>query len=340
MSHPIVHTNRKIAITILALSPILICIVLLVSMLFGTKTIAHTTVLEAFFDFDPDNADHQIITYSRFSRAIGSFLIGAFLAISGSLMQGMTRNYLASPSIMGVTAGSGFAITICIIFFPNSGSFSLIIYSLIGSLLGVLIVFGLASVIANGFHPVRLAIIGTIIGTFLSSFSSALAIYYKVTQQVSFWYNARLHQLDPTLIKMSIPFGIVGVCIAIYISKSITIISLGEEMAVGLGEKTFMTKMFAIIAVAILTGISVALAGEIAFIGLIIPHMTRFLIGSDYRFVIPVSGVLGGLFLTLADVGSRFLNHPFETPISVITSLIGVPFFLFLIKKRGGKGYA
>lgn len=335
-----VTANRKRAITILLLAPIFICLVILLSMLFGTKQIPYTTILESFIHFDKDNADHHIITYSRFPRAIGSFLIGMFLAISGSLMQGMTRNYLASPSIMGVTAGSGFVITICIVFFPNSGSFSLILYSLIGSFLGVVIVFGLASVISNGFHPVRLAIIGTIIGTFLSSLASALAIYFKVTQQVSFWYNARLHQLDPTLITLSIPFAIIGVGLAILVSKSVTIISLGEEVAVGLGEKTFKTKVLVIIAVSILTGISVALAGGIAFVGLIIPHITRFFIGSDYRLIVPVSGVLGGLFLTLADVGSRFLNYPFETPISVVTSIIGVPFFLYLIKKKGGKRYA
>lgn len=340
MKHTSITANKKRAITILLLSPIFICLVILISMLLGTKQIPYSTILDSFIHFDQDNADHHIITYSRFPRAIGAFLIGVFLAIAGSLMQGMTRNYLASPSIMGVTAGSGFIITICIVFFPGSGSFSLIIYSLIGSLLGVIIVFGLASVISNGFHPVRLAIIGTIIGTFLSSLSSALAIYFKVTQQVSFWYNARLHQLDPALIKLSIPFAIIGIGLAILVSKSVTIISLGEEIAVGLGEKTFKAKILVIISVSILTGISVALAGGIAFVGLMIPHITRYLIGSDYRLIVPVSGVLGGLFLTLADVGSRFLNYPFETPISVVTSIIGVPFFLYLIKKKGGKRYA
>lgn len=334
------RTNRRKSICIFFISPFFICLAILLSILLGTKSISPITVFDAFVSFDHENVDHHIITYSRLPRAVGSFLIGAFLAISGSLMQGMTRNYLASPSIMGVTAGSGFIITICIIFFPESGGFSLIVYSLIGSLFGIILVFGFASMIANGFYPVRLAIIGTIIGTFLNSFASALAIYFNVTQHVSFWFNARLHQLDPTIILFSIPFGIIGICLAIYISKSLTILSLGDEVAVGLGEKTRKIKILVILSVAILTGISVAIAGGVAFVGLIIPHVTRLIIGGDYRYIIPVSGILGGLFLICADVGSRLMNYPFETPISVVTSIIGVPFFLYLIKKNGGKQYA
>jgi iron complex transport system permease protein len=127
---------------------------------------------------------------------------------------------------------------------------------------------------------------------------------------------------------------------ALYISKSLTILSLGEEVSVSLGQKTVLVKALAMASTVILTGISVALAGNIGFVGLIIPHITRFLIGIDYRWVIPCAGVLGGIFLALSDILSRFLNYPFETPIGVVTSLIGVPFFLYLIYKRGGGTYA
>jgi len=153
---------------------------------------------------------------------------------------------------------------------------------------------------------------------------------------VSFWYNARLHQMDPGLIKLAVPFALVGIALALMISRSITILSLGEEVSVGLGQRTKLVKAMAVASVVLLTGISVALAGNIGFVGLIIPHITRFLVGADYRWIIPCAGVLGAVFLALADILSRFLNYPFETPVGVVTSLIGVPFFLYLIYKRGG----
>ncbi|MBD1382819.1 FecCD family ABC transporter permease [Metabacillus arenae] len=325
---------------ILWLSPLVIVFTILSSILYGAKDIGWSTVWGAFFHFDSGNVDHQIVMYSRLPRVIGAILIGAFLAISGAIMQGMTRNYLASPSIMGVSDGSVLAITFCMIFIPNASSLDMIIYSLIGSAIAVGIVFGFASLLPNGMSPVRMAIIGTIIGTFLSSISAAMATYYQVSQNISFWYNARLHQMDPNLIKLAFPFALVGVAMALFISRSVTILSLGNEISVSLGQRTVLIKVVATTSVVILTGISVALAGNIGFVGLIIPHITRFLVGFDYRWIIPCSGVLGAIFLALSDIFSRFLNYPFETPIGVVTALIGVPFFLYLIRKRGGLKHA
>ncbi|MCE5170763.1 iron ABC transporter permease [Paenibacillus profundus] len=317
-------------------SPFLIVLTILLSVLYGAKNIEASTIRDALFHFDPGNVNHQIIMHSRFPRAVGALLIGAFLAISGALMQGMTRNYLASPSIMGVTDGSAFAITLCMVFMPNSSSMDMIMFSFMGSALSIVIVFGLATLLPGGLSPVRMAILGTIIGTFLSSVSAALSTYFQVSQNISFWFNARLHQLDPGLIKLALPFAVVGILMAIWISKSISVLSLGEEIAVNLGQKTKLIKFMATLSVVILTGISVALAGKIGFVGLIVPHIARFLTGVDYKKIIPCAGVIGGIFLGLCDVLSRFVNYPFEMPIGVVTSILGVPFFLYLIRTRGG----
>lgn len=322
---------------LLGLSPAAIAAALVLSICCGAKTIALDAVRDAFFHFDPGNVNHQIVLHSRLPRAVGALLIGAFLAVSGALMQGMTRNYLASPSIMGVADGSVFVITLCMVFRPESTGLDMIGASLIGSLIGVSIVFGLARLMPNGLSPVKLAILGTIIGTFLSGAAAALAAYFQVSQNISFWYNARLHQIDPALLRLAIPFAVVGLALALALSKSVTVLSLGEEVAVGLGNRAQLVKALTLTAVVLLTGISVALVGNIGFVGLIVPHMTRYVIGSaDYRWIVPCAGVLGGLFLALADVASRFLNAPFETPIGVVTALVGVPFFLYLIRKRGG----
>ncbi|SDC90332.1 iron complex transport system permease protein [Paenibacillus sp. UNCCL117] len=321
-------------------SPLWIALTILLSILYGAKDIDADTIWAALFQFDPGDVNHQIVRVSRLPRVIGALLIGAFLAISGALMQGMTRNYLASPSIMGVSDGAAFAITLCLVFLPGSTTMEKIAFSLIGSAVGVALVFGMASLMPRGMTPVRMAIIGTIIGTFLNSASAALAGYFQVSQSFSFWFNARLHQMDPELIRFSIPFAIVGILIALWISNSITVLSLGDDVAKGLGQRTVLVKAAAMGAVVILTGIAVAIAGKIAFVGLIIPHITRFLVGLEYKRIIPCAAILGGVFLALSDVLSRFLNYPFETPIGVVTAVFGVPFFLYLIHKKGGGRHA
>lgn len=331
-----IKKQTSVASFILLVSPILALILMVLSIRYGTKSISTYTIIEAIMHFDSNQIDHQIIWTSRIPRAIGALLIGACLAVSGALMQGMTRNYLASPSIMGVSDGSVLVITLLMIFLPNAGSITMIISSLIGSALGAIIVFSLAWLLPGGLSPIRMAVLGTIIGTFLGGVSQALSTYFQVSQNISFWYNARLHQMDPHLIKLAIPFIIVGLVMAFCLSRSITILSLGDEISVGLGQKTELVKGLSLFAVVILTGISVALAGKIAFIGLIIPHITRLIVGQDYKWIIPCSAVLGGLFLPFCDIISRFINFPFETPVGVVTALFGVPYFLYLIKTRGG----
>lgn len=218
----------------------------------------------------------------------------------------------------------------------NISSMSMIVYSLIGSAFGAFLVFGMARLLPGGMSPITLAVLGTIIGTFLSAVSQALSTYFQVSQNISFWYNARLHQMDPTIIKLAIPFAIVGLAIALVVARWITVLSFGDELATGLGVNIYMIKALTMLSVILLTGISVAIAGKIAFIGLIIPHITRFIVGQDYRRIIPYGALIGALFLAWCDLISRFVNYPFETPVGVVTALIGVPYFLYLIKTKGG----
>ncbi|MFA2564247.1 FecCD family ABC transporter permease [Bacillus wiedmannii] len=332
--------TNAVPVTILCIAPILILFTVIFSILYGAKSIDAEIVWSALFHFDSSDVNHNIIITSRLPRVVAALLVGAFLAISGALMQGMTRNYLASPSIMGVTDGAAFVITLCMIFLPGMSSIGMVLCSMIGSALGAGIVFGFGSLLQNGLSPVRLAIIGTVIGTFLSSVSAAMASYFQISQNVSFWFNAKLDQVDPNIIKITIPFGIIGIILALLISKSITILSLGEEVSINLGQRTKLVKAMAILSVIFLTGTAVALVGKVGFVGLIIPHITRFIIGVDYKWILPCAGVIGGVFLALCDVLSRFVNYPFETPIGVVTSLIGIPFFLYLIRTRGGERHA
>ncbi|MCZ8519586.1 MULTISPECIES: FecCD family ABC transporter permease [Paenibacillus] len=324
---------------ILAAALPVLLLTMLLSVMYGAKSMEAGRIAEAFLHFDAASVDHQIIMHSRLPRVIGALLVGAFLAVSGALMQGITRNDLASPSIMGITDGSAFAVTVCMVAMPYASSMGMILASFAGSLLSIAMVFGMASLLPGGMSPVRLAILGTLTGTFLSSAASAIAMYFQVSQNISFWYNARLHLMDPKLIVLAVPFAAAGLLIALGISKSITISALGDEMAVSLGQNTVRIKLLATLSVILLTGVSVAIGGRIGFVGLIIPHLTRFLTGLDYRHILPCSAVIGGVFLALCDVLSRFLNYPYEMPIGVVTAIIGVPYFLYLIRTRGGKSH-
>ncbi|MGM9945680.1 MAG: FecCD family ABC transporter permease [Lysinibacillus sp.] len=334
------NQSTKIPYLIFATAPVLILLITVISIMYGTKDISIVTVWDAIFHFDEGNVDHQIVRTGRVPRALAVLVVGGFLAVAGAVMQGITRNYLASPSLMGVNDGSAFVITLAIIFFPGLPNYQMILLSMVGSVLGAGLVFGFGSLIKNGLSPVRLAIIGTVIGTFLSSIASAIAMYYQVSQTVAVWYNTKVQSVDPAMLALSIPFGLVGIALAIMSARAITITSLGEDIAIGLGQKTKAVRFLSMFSVVLLTGTAVALVGKIAFVGLVIPHVVRFLVGEDYRFIIPCSLLVGAFFLSLCDLISRYVNFPFETPIGVITAIIGVPFFLYLIRTRGGEKHA
>jgi iron complex transport system permease protein len=250
-------------------------------------------------------------------------------------MQGMTRNPLASPSIMGVTAGSSFLIAIAFAIFPAISYTGLIAFSFLGAALGTILVFGISSLSKGGITPVKLALAGSAITSLLSSLSTAIGIRFNVSKDISYWYAGGVSAVQMEQLIYVAPFVLAGLILAIILSRSISILSLGEDIAKGLGQNTGAIKFLGTITVLFLTGAAVSIAGMIGFVGLVIPHIARFLVGVDYRWIIPCSAVLGGLLLLVADIASRLLNAPFETPVGAVTAIIGVPFFLYLARKEG-----
>ncbi|MFZ4453064.1 FecCD family ABC transporter permease [Salibacterium aidingense] len=323
------------AVLILVLGTAVLVLGLGLSISFGAASINLGTVWEAVVAFNPDVTDHQIIQEVRLPRVLSAVFIGSFLAVSGAIMQGMTRNPLASPAILGVTDGAAFAIALAFAFFPGTSYIGLLVWSFAGAGLGALLVFGIGMFAKGGITPVKLALAGVAVGAMLSSFSSAIGIHFDVAQDMAFWFAGGLAGMQWISIQMLIPVAVVGLGLAFFISRAITILSLGEEVSKGLGQKTVLIKTLGIITVLLLTGAAVAVAGRIGFIGLVIPHITRFLAGVDYRWIIPCSAVLGALLLVLADLGARMVNAPYETPVGAITALIGVPFFLYLARGEG-----
>ncbi|MFA1821125.1 FecCD family ABC transporter permease [Virgibacillus oceani] len=324
----------KVAINIIGIIFVLLSIG--VSISYGATNIDLHTVWQSIFQFDADNQSHNVIRELRIPRALAAVLAGAFLAVSGAIMQGMTRNPLASPSIMGVTDGAAFMLVIMLAFFPAVPNIGSTFASFIGAGIAVTLVFLVGSFSSGGLTPVKLALAGVAIGTLLRSLSSVLALHFQLEKDIGFWLAGGLDGAGWGSVQMLFVAGLIGMFLAITISKSITVLSLGDDLSTGLGQNNTLIKIAGIVVVLILTGAAVSVAGAVGFIGLIIPHISRFIIGTDYRWIIPASAVFGALLLVNADLVARMINAPFETPVGALTSIIGVPFFLYLARGSGG----
>ena len=301
----------------------------------GAKSISISTIWEAITHYNPSNGQHIIVRTLRIPRAIVALVVGASFAVSGALMQATTRNPMASPSILGINAGAGLGLAIAMVVLPSASFNETVMFSFAGAAVASLFIFGLSSISKAGSSPLRLALVGTAITALFNSFSQALAVYFNISQELTFWNAGGVSGVRPEQALLILPWTIVGLLLALSIARSVTLLSLGEEVAVGLGGKTRYIKIIACIAVLMLTGSSVAIVGPIGFVGLVVPHAVKFIVGVDYRKVIPFSMFVGALLVLVADIISRSINPPFETPIGAITALIGVPFFIYLATRKG-----
>ncbi|OPH46913.1 ferrichrome ABC transporter permease [Paenibacillus ferrarius] len=307
---------------------------LAVSVSVGAADIKLSMVWEAIFNFNQELTQHQIIRELRLPRALAGALVGIGFAISGAIMQGMTRNPLADPGLLGINAGSGFVLAICFAFFPGLPFQYLILFSFAGAAVGSGLVYGISSLAKGGLSPVRLALAGAAVSALLLALSEGVAIYFHISQDLAFWYAGGVAGTKWLQIKIIWPWILAGIIGAIWLSRSITLLSLGDEIAAGLGQRTRWVKAAGMLLSLILAGTSVSAVGAVGFVGLVIPHMARSLVGVDYRWIIPCSAVLGALLMVVADIGARMINPPFETPIGALIALIGVPFFLYLARKE------
>lgn len=308
---------------------------MVLSISFGAADIQFSVIWDAIFHFNPDVTQHQIIQEVRLPRLLGGAMVGASLAVAGAIMQGMTLNPLADSSILGLNSGAGFALALCFAFFPGLPFMYLILYSFLGAGLGAVLIFGIGSLAKGGLTPVRLVLAGAALSAMLSALSEGIALYFKVGQDMAFWYAGGVAGTKWYQLEIMFPWIVIALIGAIAISRSLTMLSLGDEIAKGLGMKTAWVKVVGTLLVLILAGSAVSVVGSVGFVGLIIPHVTRFLVGVDYRWVIPCSAVLGSLLVVFADLAARMVNPPFETPMGALIALIGVPFFLYLARKQG-----
>ncbi|AOH53616.1 FecCD family ABC transporter permease [Peribacillus muralis] len=281
----------------------------------------------------------SIIREIRLPREVGAIFVGSALAVSGAIMQGITRNPLADPGLLGLTAGANAALAITLAFVPSANNFGIMGACFIGAAVGTLMVFGIAAMKKGGFSPIRIVLAGAAVSAFLFAVSEGVGIYFKISKDVSMWTAGGNIGTSWGQLRVIVPFIIIGILISFIFSRQLTILSLSEEVAVGLGQKTAQIKAVLFVVVILLAGAAVALVGNMVFIGLMIPHMVRAIVGTDYRFILPMSAVLGAAFMLLADTIGRTINSPYETPVVAIVALIGLPFFLLIVRK-GGKAFS
>jgi iron complex transport system permease protein len=300
----------------------------------GVVDILLPSVWDALFHFDRENAQHLIVVDLRLPRVIASALIGTAFAVAGAIMQGTTRNPLADAGLMGLNAGAGFALSICFSFFPGLTYMQIILFSFLGATLGTVLVNGIATMGRRGATPMRLVLAGAAVSTLMTALSQGIALYFNVAQDLMFWTVGGVAGSNWEQVKTMAPWILGALLGLIAISRSISLLSLGEDAARGLGMNTTVVNALCSVIVLILAGTAVSVVGAVGFVGLIIPHMVRFLVGVDYRLIIPSSAVLGALLMVLADLGARTLNPPAETPIGALIALVGVPFFLYIARKQ------
>lgn len=301
---------------------------------------ADTTLKDIWFAIATNESGDKLamIREIRLPREVAAAFVGAALAVSGAIMQGVTRNPLADPGLLGLTAGANVALAVTLAFIPTANYFSIMIACFIGAGVGTAMVIGLGAVKKGGFSPFRIVLAGAAVSAFLTAIAEGIGLYFKISKNVSMWTAGGLVGTTWSQLQVIVPFIVIGLLFALFLSKQLTILSLNEEVAVGLGQKTTQVKAILFFIIIILAGAAVALIGNMAFIGLMVPHIVRAVVGTDYRFIIPMSIMVGGGFMLLADTLGRTISAPYETPVAAIVSILGLPFFLFIVRK-GGKAF-
>ncbi|NEO31106.1 MAG: iron ABC transporter permease [Symploca sp. SIO3C6] len=326
--------SGPLLLTGLLVSLLILWLCLMASITLGAADISLGEVYQALRAFD-GSTDHLIIRTVRLPRTITAMLVGAALAVAGALMQGITRNPLADPGILGISSGAALAVVVATFVF---GTNSLNIYAwlaFLGAGITAITVYFLGSLGRGGLTPLNLTIAGAALTAFISSVTSGILIISQRTlEEIRFWLAGSLAGRDINLLLQVLPYFCIGLLLAFALGKQITTMSLGEDVAKGLGQETVWVKVMAALSIVLLAGASVAIAGPIGFIGLVIPHIVRILVGLDYRWILPYSAILGALILVVADICARLVIKPQELPVGLMMPLIGAPFFIYLIRSK------
>ncbi|MFD9626013.1 FecCD family ABC transporter permease [Peribacillus muralis] len=303
------------------------------SIVYGYTNTTWQMAIDAFTHFDGSN-EHIVIQSVRLPRALIASAIGASLAISGVLMQTLTKNPLASPDIFGVNAGAGLAVVtgITILGISNLQVFTWL--SFIGAAIAATSIYMIGSMGRGGMTPMKLTLAGAAMSAMVASLTQGLLVSNEaLLDQVLFWLAGSVSGRSLDNLIAVLPYLLAGWGLALIVSGKMNVLSMGEDVAKGLGLNVVFLKLVLGLAIILLAGGSVAVAGPIGFIGIVVPHLTRYIVGTDHRWLVPFSGLLGAVLLLAADIISRYILMPREVPVGVMTAIIGTPFFIYIARK-------
>ena len=317
---------------------IILCLALLsvmaiFSISLGAKNIAFSKVIEVLLGNDPDSLEQAIIL-QRIPRTIFGILAGGALGISGALMQSITRNPIADPSILGVNTGASLFVVAGIAFFNITVAYQYIWLAIIGAGVTAVFVYSVASMGKDGATPLKLALSGSAVSIVLGSLVSTIMLpNNRVMEAFRFWQVGSIGSATWENIMLISPFLVVGFIISMFISGYLNNLALGDEAATALGTNVVMTRTIGALSSVLLCGATTALAGPIGFVGLIVPHIIRLIFGSEMGKMLPLSFLGSAILMLVSDIIGRVISLPGETEVGIVTAVLGAPVFILAIRK-------
>lgn len=332
-SHGLARTNAARSLTLLACVAAL-ALVALLSIIVGSREIPVSVVWDAIVS--PGSVeDHFVIRDLRLPRTVVAIVVAAALGVAGALIQALTRNPLADPGILGVNAGASFAVAIGVGAFGVSTITGYIWFAFAGALLVTVAVYAIGSAGRGGADPLRLVLAGVALSAALSGLTTALTLLDpQAFDKMRGWGAGTVVGRGFDVITPVLPFLAVGIVIGLLMARPLNAIALGEDLAAALGANVLRTRILVIIAVTLLAGGATALAGPIGFIGLMVPHVARWIVGPDQRWIIAYTIVLAPILLLVADIAGRLIMRPAEVPVGIVTAFVGAPVLIVLIRRR------
>lgn len=314
-------------------SILLLGMCVLASLAWGSKNIEFSQAINALLNSN-DVSFAALVVHERIPRTIFSIMAGASLGISGALMQSITRNPIADPSILGVNTGASLFVVIGIAFFNINSANQFIWLALAGAGITAVIVYFIASIGNGGMTPIKLALAGAATSAVLTSLVSAIILPRSdAMDKFRFWQVGSVSGATWDSIRLILPFVIIGLIISIAATPALNILALGDDVATGLGVNIGVIRVICAIAGVILSGATTAIAGPIAFIGLMIPHSIRLIFGSNLNGIVPLSAIGGAALLIISDVIGRVIGSPGEVQVGIITAFIGAPILIMIARK-------
>lgn len=312
---------------------VLVAVAAILSIGIGSVYVPVPAILKTIFGSHPEAVNETIIMDIRLPRVLLALIIGANIAISGALLQAVMGNPLADPGLTGVTSGASAAVLVIMLILPQYTNL-IPVAAFVGGIFAAIIVYALAWK-KSGISPITIILSGVAVNALCGGLVGFMSILYsdRLPSAIQ-WMNGSLAAKGSNALFMILPYALVGWVLSIFAIRKANIIRLGDQVAANLGDNVHRTRIWLSLLAVFLAAISVAAVGMIGFVGLIVPHMARLIVGSDYKVLLPMSTALGALVLLVADTGGRTLFAPLDIPAGILMAVIGGPYFLYLMRKR------